>query len=280
MERLDVACQQYTWFTYFQREGKDWFGDMDQSMKALIDSGTHGYEPSFDSVEQVSALQEHMTANGVWARSLYVNSFLHDPSRTEESIRNVLEIAQAAVDMGVEIIVTNPSPIAWGTSENKSDKELATQAAALDELGAALRKLGLSLTYHNHDAEMRESAREFHHMMLGTDPENVRLCLDAHWVYRGSGNSQIALFDIVKLYADRIVELHLRQSHQGVWSETFTPGDIDYQRLVDMLLERNIRPHLVLEQAVEEGTPHTLNAIEAMKQSLAYVEEVFAAFGK
>ena len=72
-------------------------------------------------------------------------------------------------------------------------------------------------------------------MLLATDPKNVSLCLDVHWVYRGSGNSQVALFDIVKLYGKRIAELHLRQSKGGIWQETFTEGDIDYPRLVQML---------------------------------------------
>lgn len=78
--------------------------------------------------------------------------------------------------------------------------------------GAALRKLGLHLAYHNHDAELRHGAREFHHMLTATDPENVKLCLDAHWVFRGCGDSEIAVFDALEHYHERIVELHLRQS--------------------------------------------------------------------
>ena len=141
--------------------------------------------------------------------------------------------------------------------------------------GKELRQLGLKLAYHTHDAEMREGAREFHHMLVGTQPENVHLCLDAHWIYRGAGNSQVALFDIVNLYADRIVELHLRQSHDGTWSEVFEAGDVDYERLAEMLISKNLKPHVVLEQAVEEGTPHTMDTVAAMQKSLAYVHEVF-----
>ena len=48
----------------------------------------------------------------------------------------------------------------------------------------------------------------------------MKLCLDTHWIYRGAGNSNVALFDILKLYGDRVVSLHLRQSVGGVWSET------------------------------------------------------------
>ena len=80
---------------------------------------------------------------------------------------------------------------------------------------------------------------------------------------RGTGGSQIALFDVIKLYGDRIVEVHLRQSHDGIWCETFGEGDIDYTRLVDELAERSITPLWVLEQAVEADSPNTMDAAAA-----------------
>jgi inosose dehydratase len=138
--------------------------------------------------------------------------------------------------------------------------------------------MGLILAYHNHDIELRNAAREFHHMMVGTDPAHVTLCLDAHWVYRGSGNSQVALFDVLKLYGPRVTELHLRQSQNGVWTEVFGPGDIDYPRLADYLLQIGVKPLLVLEQAVEAGSPKTMNAVEAFKKSTEYTRQIFAGF--
>lgn len=272
---LRVACQQYTWFVYFRREDKDWFANLDASLEALKASGLTGYEPAFNNLEEVANWGNKLKPHGVWMESLYVNSTLHNADQVEASIRDVLAIAQAAKPLGLRFLVTNPAPIRWGGPENKNDAQLIIQAKALNHLGAELRKLGVTLAYHNHDPEMRESAREFHHMMLRTEPENVSLCLDSHWIYRGAGNSQVALFDIVKLYGSRIVELHLRQSHDGIWSETFGPGDIDHPRLVEALLSQNIRPHIVLEQAVEEGTPHTIDAVEALRQSLQYVQDVF-----
>ena len=53
-------------------------------------------------------------------------------------------------------------------------------------------------------------------------------------------------------------------------------GDIDYPAFVEALMAMGIRPHLVLEQAVEEGTPHTLSALEAHRQTHAYAARVFA----
>ena len=120
--------------------------------------------------------------------------------------------------------MTNPSPIRWGGPQSKTDDQLKLQARLLSQLGARLSDLGLVLAYHNHDAELRHAAREFHHMMLGTDPSTVTLCLDAHWIYRGSGNSSVALFDVLKLYGPRISELHLRQSRDGVWTEDLCDG--------------------------------------------------------
>lgn len=275
-EPAPIACNQYTWFTYYRREGQDWLADLDASLGVFTRSGLRAYEPSFDAVEEVERLGPLLTKHGVRMRSLYVNSTLHEADRAEASIAAVLAIAEAARPLGAEIIVTNPSPIRWGGPENKTDAQLRTQAQALDRLGAALRRRGLTLAYHNHDPELRQGARELHHMLVGTDPAHVTYCLDTHWVFRGAGDSQVALFDVVQLYADRITELHLRQSVDGVWSETFGPGDIDYERLVEALQRRGVRPHLVLEQAVEEGTPHTMGPVEAHRASLAYAAEVFA----
>lgn len=275
-ENHQIACQQYTWFTYFQREGKEWMNNIEESLNALNKSGFWGYEPSFSNPEEVKNLHSHLKAHKIWSKSMYVNSALHEPELVEQSIDAVLSIAEEAKQIGIEILVTNPTPIRWGGPENKTDKQLQTQALALNVMGKKLKSKGISLAYHNHDAEMRQSAREFHHMLTGTDPEFVKLCLDAHWIYRGSGNSQVALFDIVEMYSDRIVELHLRQSHDGIWSEVFEEGDIDYGRLTKTLREKNTKPHIVLEQATEEGTPYTMDTIEAINKSLSNTTRIFS----
>ncbi|MCJ7673530.1 MAG: hypothetical protein MUO33_00075, partial [Sedimentisphaerales bacterium] len=120
--------------------------------------------------------------------------------------------------------------------------------------------------------------REFHHMMVGTDPACVTLCLDAHWIYRGAGNSAVALFDVLKLYGSRVTELHLRQSKDNIWTETFGDGDIDYPALAKYLLDIGVRPHLVLEQAVEAGSPKTVDPVEAIRGSSQYARRIFAEF--
>lgn len=275
---LHLACNQYPWLTFYGREGRDFGSSLDVALGEIASCDINGFEPLAASPEEIDRLAPLLEKHGLAMRSLYVNSVLHEEAAIQDSMKQVLAIAERARRIGTRIIVTNPSPIRWGGPEDKDDAQLRLQAGALDELGARLGAMGMTLAYHNHDAELRNAAREFHHMMVGTDPKRITLCLDAHWIYRGSGNSAVALFDIVRLYADRITELHLRQSKDRVWTEALGEGDIDYPALARFLLERGIKPHLVLEQAVEGGTPKTVNAVEAHRQSARYARRVFAGF--
>lgn len=277
---LHVATNTYPWGTFAKREGKGFTLHTGEALAAIASSGIAGYEPAVKSPAEFDGLAARLQAHGLEMRSLYVNSVLHEEAQAKQSLAEVLAVARRAVEIGTKIIVTNPSPIRWGGPENKTDAQLRTQARALDTLGAELRALGVTLAYHNHDIELRHGGREFHHMLTATDPQNVKLCLDAHWVYRGCGNSEVALFDAVEHYAARIVELHLRQSREGVWTEVFTAeGDIDYRRLKAWLQRKRLSPLLVLEQAVEKGSPNTLNGIEAHRRSAANTRELFAALG-
>ncbi|HUU17076.1 MAG TPA: TIM barrel protein [Sedimentisphaerales bacterium] len=276
--KLHLACNQYPWTVFYQRDNRNFNNELDKGLGELAASGMDGYEPLANNPQELDRLGPLLKKHSLQMRSLYVNSVLHEPDKADESIEAVLAIAEKAKGIGTKIIVTNPSPIQWGGPQNKNDAQLKVQAAALEKLGLLLKAMGLTLSYHNHDIELRNAAREFHHMMLGTDPESVTLCLDAHWIYRGAGNSAVALFDVLKLYGQRINELHIRQSKDNIWTETFGEGDIDYPALAKYLLNIGIKPHIVLEQAVEAGSPKTMSTIEAFKKSSQYARRVFADF--
>jgi inosose dehydratase len=278
---LFVATNTYPWTTFASRDRGTFVLHSDEALAAIASAGFTGYEPIINDVAEFEGLEPRLRAHGLEMRSLYVNSTLHDESTSAASTAHVLAIARRAVEIGTLIIVTNPSPIRWGGPENKTDQQIRAQAAALDRLGRELRALGLTLAYHNHDAELRLGAREFHHMLTATDPAHVKFCLDAHWVFRGCGDSQVALFDAVEHYGQRIVELHLRQSRRGVWSEVFgADADIDYERLGAWLEHHDVRPQLTLEQAVEKGSPSSLDAVTAHRQGLAVVGDVFRWLGR
>ena len=277
--KLHLACNQYPWLVFYQRENRNFNEELDKGLGELAASGMDGYEPLVNNPKEIDRLGPLLKKHGLEMRSLYVNSVLHDRQKADQSIDSVLAIAEKAKSIGTTIIVTNPSPIQWGGAQNKDDSQLKVQAASMNKLGRQLKAMGLTLAYHNHDIELRNAAREFHHMMVGTDPAYVTLCLDAHWVYRGAGNSSVALFDVLKLYGRRITELHLRQSKENIWTEAFEDGDINYRRLAKYLLDIDILPHIVLEQAVEKGTPNTMETMEAFRRSSIYARRVFAKFG-
>jgi inosose dehydratase len=274
---LDVATNTYPWGTFAGRDGRAFDPRSDETLAAIAAAGLTGYEPAIAEVGEIDGLGPRLRAHGLHMASLYVNSSLHDEASAAASIEHVLGIARRAAPLGTRIVVTNPTPIRWGGPENKTDAQLRSQAAALDRLGRELRALGLTLAFHNHDIELRLGAREFHHMLTATDPAHVKFCLDVHWVFRGCGDSQVALFDVLEHYGDRVVELHLRQSNAGVWAEAFAAdGDIAYARLADWLRRRKIQPQLTLEQAVEAKSPKTLDAVTAHRRGLEAVRAVFA----
>ena len=282
-EKLNTPCplatNVYPWYTFYKRQGRDFEADREGFIKEVKQSGADSLEPLLKSAESTDRLSDVMSNQGVAMVSAYVNSELHEKGSSQESIETVIRLAtQAQVRMGTKIIVTNPSPINWEGPENKTDDQILVQGEALNQLGEALSVEGLTLAYHNHDPELRLAAREFHHMLASTDPEHVKFCLDSHWIYRGSGNSNVVLYDVIRLYGDRIVELHIRQSQNGIWTETFGDGDIDYDRLTKTLNNRCIRPLITIEQAVEEKSLNTMNSLEAHKISHAQARKTFAPF--
>ncbi|MCX6362226.1 MAG: TIM barrel protein [Armatimonadetes bacterium] len=274
-----LATNIYSWSVFYGREGRDFSADLDKGLADIVASGLDGLETIAETPEDVDRIGAALKKHKLGMRSLYVNSTLHIADDADKSIARITAIAARAKAYGTRIIVTNPNPIQWGGTQDKDDAQLTIQSAAMNRLGKALKELGMTLAYHNHDPEMRASAREFHHMMAGTDPALVKLCLDAHWIYRGAGNSQVALFDIVKLYGARVAELHLRQSRGGVWAEDFGEGDLDYPRLAEALRALKLRPHVVLEQAVEAGTPKTLSPVDAHRRSAAYARPLLEGIG-
>jgi inosose dehydratase len=274
-----LATNIYPWLTFYRRQSRDFEANLESSIKEIKQSGADSLEPILSTPEKTNQLADVLIDQGVAMVSAYVNSKLHEKAEVQESIDTVLKLANIArARMGTKIIVTNPSPIRWGGPENKSDDQIILQGESLTALGEALTKEGLTLAYHNHDPELRLAGREFHHMLASTDPRYVKFCLDSHWIFRGSGDSNVALHDVIKLYGDRIVELHIRQSREGVWTETLGYGDIDYNLLTQVINDKGIRPLVTVEQAVEDATPNTMDGLAAHKISHARARKLFASF--
>jgi len=107
-------------------------------------------------------------------------------------------------------------------------------------------------------------------MLRHTDPDKVGICLDLHWVARGRQDPYRLLQDAGK----RVLDLHLRNSRNGVWSEELGDGEIDYGRIGAILKQIAYQGFYTVELAYESKTPHTRSLPEDLQRSREYVQRV------
>lgn len=248
-------------------------------VEAAHAAGFEALEPIIDTKAQLARYLELMRPRGLALPSFYMNSeFLSAP--VAETVDKLSALFPAAREAGVEVIITNPNPLDWSQPLDKSDPQLARQAEGLDRLGARAREHGLTLAWHHHSSEHRQGAREFHHMMLATDPAHLSLCFDFEWAWTGSGHSTLAVRDLLKLYGSRLALLHLRQDRDKVWTPRFGPGDLDYPTLLPDALNRAPQPpRLTLEQAYPADLPAPTDPIADQIASREALEEMLADLG-
>lgn len=267
-----IGTNVYGWKQIALREEREY--DRPRAMADAAAAGVTGWEDLFRSPDAVAQVVADAKAAGLEMRSAYVCGSFHTAERAKMSTDTALEIVGTLIPCGVTKFISNPDPLPGGAL--KSDDALRLQRDAFELLGHRVKEMGAELLYHAHEPEMLGSAREYHHMLAATDPEAVGLCLDVHWVWRGAGNSMVALEDIIRLYAGRVSELHLRQSHDGIWAESVEDGDLDLVRVAELLFERDVKALVVLEHAYEKDTPVTRETIEAHAASRSYAAAKFA----
>lgn len=265
-----VATQLYQWGVSYQQQGQPLEGRLDEVFGAIAGAGYQGIEWMLDAVSEAGTAgraADLLAKHHLEMVGLYTGAALHEPELARAASEAILARTPFAVRVGVRLINVNPDPI----GREKTDEELASQAAALNALGRELGDRGLRLVVHNHDPEMRSGARELRHNLDRTDPEVVGLCLDTHWAYRGGGDP----LALIREYAPRLEDLHLRNSAGGVWSESFGEGDIDHRAMAELLREVEYEGPLIVELAYEAGTRLTRTLAENTRLSRQYVRQVF-----
>jgi inosose dehydratase len=262
-----VGSNIYGWGQYAQREKRKL--DVGEVIQALRDCG-YDYLENFMNVNNPdanAAFAEQLKSRGLKPVSLYTGARLHEAGRADETVEKILSACKVCARAGFKIISCNPDPI----GREKTDEELKTQAAALQKLGAGLKALGMRLGIHNHLPEMANKAREFHYNFKNTDPELVGFCYDVHWVWKGG----VMPIEALKLYGNRVVTWHLRQSRNNVWWEDLDSGDIDYEEVARYAKEHKLAPIYTVELAIEGGTKITRSVVENHKRSREFVRKVF-----
>ena len=263
----------YPWLQYYKAEGRNWKDHLPEILDQVKESGLDAWEQSIESEAEVDRLSDLLEYRGLKMVSIYAGGRFHEDD-FEETVEATLGQARLAKRLGVRYVVCNPQPISWSEALGKSDEQLATQVKALQLLGQGLVDEGMQLSYHVHTPELSYGAREFHHMMLNVTPGVMGLCLETHWLFRGCGDSELAVLDVMKLYGERINTTHLRQSQKSIWDETFRHGDLDHVEIFRRLKALKYSGPLTLEMAIEDGTPKTMSHVEAHRQAKQYLSSL------
>jgi inosose dehydratase len=270
-----ISTQQYGWFQHYHKQNKDFRQHLEEIFAILSQAGVQAWEANLDGEEQIRQLKPLLSHFGLQLPSVYTGGKLYDAS-WPQTLETILRRAGLAQEYGAKIVNINPDPKSWREDLPKTDDELKTQAEALQTLGEKLAATGMRLAFHFHNKELEHSAREFHHMLLAVEERVLGLCMDIHWAYRGTGNSQLAVLDLLQLYGHRTAVLHLRQSWKGIWLETLGEGDVDYLPIAAFFKKLEFDGPAVIEIAYEPETTIVLPLEEAYRQSVNWVKNTFA----
>lgn len=268
-----IACQCYVFEQDYGARKEKTIDHVDEILSTVGAAGyravelTSSYFPPDKTAESLALLDKH----GLSLPIAYIGGPMHD-NRWHQTSESVLAYAdRLKPHKGLEAVSFNCDP--KPRSEAKTDAELTTEAQALEQLGAELKRRGLRLLVHAHAPEMADHAREWRYFFHHTTAASVGICLDTHWVYRGGESVP----EILREAGTRIGDVHLRNSVSGIWLEELADGDVDYRAVAEELKKLHYQGWLTVELAWDPTTERTRPLVEDLKRSREYAERVFSA---
>jgi len=268
-----VCVGLYAWVQDRAKKGSSLWDDLDAVFGEVRAAGFRAVEgflgDFFGSDERAERTRRLVAKHEIVLAGLYTGGKLHEEEAAKKTIASILEMAKRAKSYPNLFIDVNPDPLPGGAK--KTDEQLATQVRALNELGKQLAEMGMQLVIHMHAPEIHHNAREHRYNVQHVDPAFVGFCIDVHWFYRGGCDPLV----LTKETGRKTKVVHLRNSKDGVWTESFGPGDIDYEAIATYLREIEFRGWLSLELAVEPQTKVTRSIVENHRIGREYLESVF-----
>jgi len=266
-----LSVEGYIFQQYAAGQHKELADVLDEIFPMARNAGFRNIElnQGFLTPELRSRVLEHVHANGLRMPSVYVGGPMHQRSLAERTISQALEIADLCKPSGCRAVINNPDPKPHDVP--KTDAQLAVQVKMLDLMGRELAKRGFQFWTHAHAPQMADNAREWRYNLRHTDPQYVWVCLDIDWVYQGGQDPM----ELLREAGRRVASLHLRNSHNKLWLESFSTGDIDYSQIASYVRKLNLEPLLVVELAYRKQTVITRPLEEDLRLSRIYAERVF-----
>ncbi len=266
-----MAVEGYIFQQYASRQKKNLSEIVEEAFAMARQAGFQNIEinTAFFEASIRSRTLAALRANGLRMPSVYCGGAVHEASLAEQTLARALEVATLCRPFGCTAVVTNPDPKRGHA--RKTDDELAVEARSLNRIGQALRREGYELRVHHHTPQLVENAREWRYILANTDPLNVALCVDLDWVHQ----SGLVPLDILREGGARVREIHVRNSKNKLWLESFEDGDVDYRAIAAYLAKQKLEPLVVVELAYRENTPVTHSLAEDLRSSRIYAERIF-----
>jgi len=266
-----MAVEGYIFQQYASRQKKNLSDVVEGALAMARQAGFHNIEinTAFFEASIRSRTLTALRANGLRMPSVYCGGAVHEERLAEQTLARALEIAALCRPFGCTAVVTNPDPKSG--QARKTDDELAVEARSLNRMGQALRHEGYELRVHHHTPLLVENAREWRYILANTDPLNVALCIDLDWVHQ----SGLVPLDILRGGGSRVREIHVRNSKNKLWLESFEEGDIDYRAIAAYLTKQKLEPLVVVELAYRENTPVAHSLAQDLRSSRIYAERIF-----
>lgn len=244
--------------------------------------GFDAYEPGGGLNDDVAPVAKRFEQLGLSAPSYFAAPALFSDN-AEAEVEGTLATAKGFKELlGTTIVSLNPI---WKTEEGtvsgtripKTDEELERQAKYFGQLSQELGTLGMTTAYHLHDYEMADDQRDFRSVAQANP--GMKHCLDVHWVYQGAGYSTETLHGFLEEFGQDVATLHIRQSVDNIWTETFTAeGDIDYRHVLTKLKAKGFTGTFTLEQfkGGEDDKNLAYSFAEAQLISKRHLEQLIA----
>lgn len=200
--RWPLGCQTRPWL---QRWGGEALAArLPEVMRALAAIGFAGFEvrlaclPLRDPVGFAAMRDE---AGGIALVGAHVVGAFWEPDGTA-AIPAIAADAIALPALGCDRVVVSVVPLPTPLP----DADLRRLADTLGALGRALRAVGVRLVYHNHAAEIADSARVIAALIADCAPEDLMLGADLGWV----AHAGMRVEDFLARFGARLAYVHVR----------------------------------------------------------------------
>jgi sugar phosphate isomerase/epimerase len=174
------------------------------------------------------------------------SALFYDKGKVADELAKLQSMAASCAQMGASYLMVSGKELPHPGGKLDVDA-VRIKTEALNRLGEAVKKEGLRLCYHNHEAEFRDNPSEMSYLLSETDAATVWLCLDVGHAY-----GLIDPAEFTAAHFPRIKIFHLRDETRSaagkvVYSEP-GEGGINLKGIVAPLLNSNWEGWLEIEE--------------------------------